>query len=209
MNKDKKDKNNIKVATSEDISGKAIKTKLPPIKEEDSYQQKKSDSSKKKKGKVSNEKKDDLSQKKKENLSEEIEKVSEQIKEISSEKSFQTRVVSTEEKSEETNLFKFSRFDINPFIEEESKGVKETKTPRNFDMYSSNSEEGTHSQDELFAVTRIRESIQDMNKGYMINLRMADYFDLVEKYSKAAQKIISETIENCTCNETTIPKYTP
>jgi hypothetical protein len=76
-------------------------------------------------------------------------------------------------------------------------------------MYSSNSEEGTLSQDELFAVTRIRESIQDMNKGYMINLRMAAYFDLVEKYSKAAQKIISETIENCTCNETTIPKYTP
>jgi hypothetical protein len=209
MFKDKKDNNNISVATSKDIPWKAIKTKLPSIKEEDSYQQKKRDSSKKKKGKVSNEKKDDLSQKKKENLYEEIEKVSEQKKEISSEKSFQSRVVSTEEKSEETNLFKFSRFDINPFIEEESKEVKETEALSNFEMYSCNNEEGTHSQDELFAVTRIRESIQDMNKGYMINLRMTDYFDLIEKYSKAAQKIISETTENCTCNETTIPKYTP
>jgi hypothetical protein len=232
-NKKKKKKNNKKKAKRDDIlRGKALKNNLSTVEEEkeDSFQQKKSDSYEKdevfqkekadsfeeRKSEMAEKKTDKVYIKKKDKESvknevyaEEKSKVSEERKENSSEKSSQTQFVSEKDESESTNLVKFTHFDVIPFTEEESKKAKEMKTPSNFEEYTGNSQEGTISKDKLFVISKMRKSIQDLTKGYMVNLRIIDYLDLVQKYSKAAQKIISETFENCTCNESTIPKDTP
>jgi hypothetical protein len=122
--------------------------------------------------------------------------VSEERKENSSDKFSQTQFAFEKEASEETNLFRFSPFDVNLFTEEESKKAKEMKIPSNSEECTSNNEEGTISKDKLFVISKMRKSIQDLTKGYMVNLRIIDYLDIVQKYSKAAQKIISQTIQN-------------
>jgi hypothetical protein len=121
--------------------------------------------------------------------------VSEERKEPSSEKCSKTHFVSEEEASEATNLFRFSPFDINLFIEEESKKAKEMKILSNLEEYTGTNEEVTFSKDKLFIISKMRKSILDLTKGHMVNLRIVDYLDIVQKYSKAAQKIISETIK--------------
>jgi hypothetical protein len=132
--------------------------------------------------------------------------VSEERKENSSEKFSQTQFAFEKDASEETNLFRFSPFDVNLFTEEE---VKEIKIPSNSEEYTGSNEEESISEEKILVISKMRKNIQDLTKGYMVNLRIVDYLDIVQKYSKAAKKIISETIQNCTCNESTIPKDKP
>jgi hypothetical protein len=135
--------------------------------------------------------------------------VSEERKENSSEKFSQTQFASEKEASEATIFFRFSPFEINLFTEEEPKKAKEMKILSNSEEYTGNNEEESISKDKLFVISKMRKSIQDLTKGYMVNLRIVDYLDIVQKYSKSAQKIISETIQNCACKEKTISKGTP
>jgi hypothetical protein len=158
------------------------------------------------KKKISNVSKKDKVSVKNEVYEKEKSEVSEERKENSSEKFSQTQFAFDKEASEATNLIRFSPFDVNLFTEEEA---KEMKIPSNSEEYTGNNEEESISKDKLFVISKMRKSIQDLTKGYMVNLRIVDYLDIVQKYSKAAQKIISETIQNCTCKETAISTDTP
>jgi hypothetical protein len=152
------------------------------------------------------EEKEEFTEKEKEKSSENL---SDNSPNKSSKKSSQNHIFSGEKESEETNLFEFSPFKINPFKREDFKNTYEMDIPRILGDYWADKWDGRLSKDKFFAISRIREKIKDLTRGFIINLKIIDYLDLVEKYTKASQKIVIESNENCKCKETTISTDMP
>jgi hypothetical protein len=94
------------------------------------------------------------------------------------------------------DLYEFSPFIVNPFKGEKLKKFNYLDTQSNFEDYTGYDEEGALLKDKLDRISKFRQEITDLTKGYMINLRIVDYLDLVDKFTKAIKWIADRAVLN-------------
>jgi hypothetical protein len=94
---------------------------------------------------------------------------------------------SNEENAKEGDLHEFSPFVVNPIKRKESKGVIILDAGNNFEENSEDDEEGSLPAIKLAQMLKLRQEIKNITKGYMINLRIMDYLELVDKFTKAIE----------------------
>jgi hypothetical protein len=104
-----------------------------------------------------------------------------------SDESSESHDINDERIPKQNDLSEFSTFIVNPFKGEKSKKLNVLDTQSNFEEYTGYDEEGALPKDKLDKISRFRQEIKDKTKGYMINLRIIDYLDLVDKYTKAIE----------------------